>query len=606
MFYSESLIEEVRIRNDIVSVVSSYVSLTRQGRRMVGLCPFHSEKTPSFSVDATKQMFYCFGCQKGGNVFHFVMNIENLDFPEALKQLADRAGVVLPESEDKGERERSELKKEISRLNTEAARYFYRNLAGPGGMEAQKYLLNRGLPQNIVKKFGLGYAEDSWNALSQHFIRKGVSSAVLEKAGLAFENPNGMTDKFRNRIMFPIFDIRGNVVAFGGRVMDKSQPKYMNSPETLLYSKSKELYGMNFARVSKSKQLVMVEGYMDVISLHAAGIDTAVASLGTAFTQQQAWVLKKYAEEVIVAFDSDLAGQNAAVRGIEILENAGCAVRVLQVPEGKDPDDYVRKHGPERFRRLMDDALTLLEFRLLLQKKQNPGETPDNRVQLLNGMADVLAMHGNAIEREMTLKNLAGEYKVSIESLKTEVDKRLHRRGIHAETTRVAGRFGSSNTLTGMTRRVSKFGDTAWNRYDESELLLLCLLGNENRLVEEVILRMPLTRYKGNLSKDVAVKLYDRLLRNHEASLAELVNDLASEAASAIIHLSETKGTVENPEKAVEDLLRRLERTALEDEKQWILDTLRNEKDEEKRKGMGMELNRVITRMSEVKNVSQS
>lgn len=596
MLYSEDLIEEVRIRNDIVSVVSGYVHLQRQGKRMVGLCPFHGEKTPSFSVDASKQVFYCFGCQKGGNVFHFVMGIENLEFPDALKQLADRAGISLPEPVDDGERERSKLKKDITALNREAARFYYTCLAGPEGRSAQQYLAGRGLQEKTLRIFGLGFAPDSWDSLCRTLQEKGATPWMLEASGLASASRNGLVDRFRNRVMFPIFDIRGNIVGFGGRVMDGSQPKYMNSPDTPLYNKSHELYAMNFARVSSSKRLIMVEGYMDVISLHQAGIDTAVASLGTAFTQHQAWMLKKYAEEVIIAYDADTAGQNATLRGIEILEATGCPVRILQIPDSKDPDEYVRNHGAERFKALLDTSLSLLEFRLLVQKRAHPGQDVEDRVHLLNGMADVLATHENAIEREMTMAGISGEYKVSMESLKTEVEKRLRKKGQGSVPTRVSG-----NAL--FKRQVTD--GPARNRYDESELLLLCLLGNENRLFEELLLRRPVAAYRGTISRVVATKLYERLQSRREASLAELANDLPPEAASAMIHMAETRGTVDDADKAIEDLLRRLERISLEDEKQWILENIRSEKDGEKLRELGVELNRIIARMSAIQAVGR-
>ncbi len=590
MLYSEEIIEEVRIRNDIVGVVSGYVHLERRGRHLMGLCPFHGEKTPSFSVDPTKQLFYCFGCQRGGNVFHFLMGIENLDFPEALRQLADRANIQLPESEDEGERERARLKKDIINLNREAARFFYASLAGPQGREAQQYLIRRGLAEKTIRAFGLGFAPDSWDGLIRTLREKGAADTLIEQAGLSVQSRNGLLDRFRNRVMFPIFDIRGNIVAFGGRVMEKLEPKYLNSPETALYSKSRELYAMNFARHASSKRLVMVEGYMDVISLHQAGVDTAIASLGTALTQQQVWVLKKYAEEVILAYDADAAGQNAILRGIELLEAADVPVRVLQIPDGKDPDEYVRTHGADKFRHLMDQAMSVLSFRLLLKQRANPGQEVADRVALLTGMAEVLASHENAIEREMNIARIAGEYHVSADALRTEVDKRLRRRDRSAGTNRVS--------LSAQRPRGVVDGP-ARNRYDEGELLLLCLLANENRLFEELLLRMPLEQYRGVVSTPVAHKLYERLQTRREATLAELVNDLPPDAASAMIHMAQTRGMVDDADRAVADLLRRLERLALEDRKQWILESIRSETDVTRRSELGVELNRVITRLSE-------
>lgn len=590
MLYSEEIIEEVRIRNDIVGVVSGYVHLDRRGRHLMGLCPFHGEKTPSFSVDPAKQLFYCFGCQRGGNVYHFLMGIENLDFPEALRQLADRAGIQLPESEDAGERERAHLKKEITNLNREAARFFYACLAGPQGRQSQQYLMRRGLTEKTIRAFGVGFAPDTWDGLIRVLRDKGASLELIEQAGLSVQSRNGPLDRFRNRVMFPIFDIRGNIVAFGGRVMEKAEPKYLNSPETALYSKSRELYGMNFARNASSKRLVMVEGYMDVISLHQAGIDTAIASLGTALTQQQVWVLKKYAEEVILAYDADAAGQNAILRGIELLESADVPVRVLQIPDGKDPDEYVRTHGAEKFQYLMDQALSLLSFRLLLKQRANPGKDVEDRVALLTGMAEVLATHENAIEREMTMSRIAEEYHVSTDALRTEVEKRLRRRDRPSSTVRVS--------LTEHRPRGVVDGP-ARNRYDEGELLILCLLANENRLFDDLLLRLPLEQYRGAVSRHVAQKLYERLHARHEATLAELVNDLSPDAASAMIHMAQTRGMVDDADQAVEDVLRRLERMTLEDRKQWILESIRAETDTDRRAELGMELNRVITRLSE-------
>jgi len=355
MLYPEQIIEEVRLRNDIVEVVSGYVKLEKKGRSYWGLCPFHNEKTPSFSVEPNKQFFYCFGCNKGGSVIHFIMNIENLEFVEALKFLADRAGIALPETEDPQEREKAEQRKVILEINRQAARFYFRSLAGKDGLKAQNYLKKRGLLAKTIKQFGLGYAPAEWDGLTRELLKQHFPADLLIKSGLSIRAKSGeLVDRFRDRIMFPIFDIRGNIVGFGGRVLDGSMPKYMNSPDTPVYNKSRELYGLNYARMSPSKRLLIVEGYMDVISLHQAGIDFAVASLGTALTRMQAWILKKYSEEVIIAYDSDSAGQAATMRGLDILEETGCNVKVLILPEGKDPDEYIRIHGPDKFKNLID------------------------------------------------------------------------------------------------------------------------------------------------------------------------------------------------------------------------------------------------------------
>ena len=324
MLYPEQVIEEVRLRNDIIEVVSGYVKLERKGRSYWGLCPFHSEKTPSFHVEPNKQFFYCFGCNKGGSVIQFIMNIENLEFVDALKLLADRAGIALPESEDPKERERARRRKKIIELNRLAARFFFSSLAGDNGLEARNYLYRRGLSDKTIRKFGLGYSPAGWDELTRMLLENKYPESLLLESGLSVRSKSGeLIDRFRGRIMFPIFNIRGNIIGFGGRVLDGSMPKYMNSPDTPVYNKSRELYGLNYARTSPSKRLLIVEGYMDVISLHQAGIDFAVASLGTALTKMQGWILKKYSEEVIIAYDSDAAGRAATLRGLEILRKPG-------------------------------------------------------------------------------------------------------------------------------------------------------------------------------------------------------------------------------------------------------------------------------------------
>ena len=365
MYYPEEVIEDVRIRNEIVEVASSYIKLERKGRRYFALCPFHGEKTASFCIEPSKQFFYCFGCNKGGSVIHFIMNIENLEFLDAIRFLADRAGVTLPEPDDNKEKEKARLRKNILEVNKEAARFFFSNLASSSGIDAQGYLKKRNLTEKAIKQFGVGVAPQSKNALTEHLLKKGMSKDLLLKAGISLETKDGnLIDRFRGRIMFPIFNIRGNTIGFGGRALGDIQPKYMNSPDTLVFNKSRELYGLNYARLSKSNKLLIVEGYMDVISLHQGGIDYAVASLGTALTQSQAWILKKYSEEVIICYDSDTAGQAATLRGLDILEKSGCNVRVLLLPDGKDPDEYIKNNGSKKFKNLVDRAISLLEYKI--------------------------------------------------------------------------------------------------------------------------------------------------------------------------------------------------------------------------------------------------
>lgn len=598
MLYPEELIEEVRLRNDIIDVVSGYVKLERKGRRYFGLCPFHNEKSPSFSVEPAKQFFYCFGCNKGGTVIQFIMNIEHLDFLEALKYLAERAGIALPEPEDSEEREKSRKRNEILDLNKEAARYFFSVLASKSGLTAQGYLKRRGLTEKTIRQFGMGLSPTNWSELSNQLLSKGVSKEVLLSSGLSLKAKSGeLIDRFRDRIMFPIFDIRGNIIGFGGRVMDNTQPKYMNSPDTPVYSKSRELYGLNYARQSKSKMLLMVEGYMDVISLHQAGIDYAVASLGTALTQMQAWILKKYSDEVIIAYDADSAGQAATLRGLEILEKAGCFVRVLLIPEGKDPDEYVRNNGPEKFKNLVSGAISLLDYKIRVQENMHNLDTVDDKLKLLNSVADILAAQENSIERELYSKNYAEQYGISLESLQSEVLKRIKRK-----------RSAQTRAITLPNKRSE--GPGAINplsvdaRYGELEYMILVMLCNENRLYQRISLNYALDAFKDQGAKIVAEKLYRKLDQNKSCILAELLNELEPATSSYLIHLSETKCELEDVEKATIHLLNKLEVLRLEEMQKETIERIKNEKNGIKRQELGFEFSKRAERISELKKMA--
>jgi len=597
MFYPEELIEEVRVRNDIIEVVSSYVKLERKGRRYFGLCPFHNEKSPSFCVEPSKQLFYCFGCNKGGSVIQFIMGIENLDFLEALKFLADRVGIVLPEPEDTMEREKSQLRKHILDINREAARFFFSTLASKNGARAQAYLKKRGLTENTVKQFGLGFAPGGWNELTINLLDKGVGKDLLLSSGLSIQTKTGeLVDRFRNRIMFPIFDIRGNIVGFGGRVIDDTQPKYMNSPDTPVYNKSRELYGLNFARQSKSRKLLIVEGYMDVISLHQAGIDYAVASLGTALTQSQAWILKKYAEEVIIAYDSDSAGQAATLRGLDILEKAGCNIRVLLIPDGKDPDEYIRNNGPEKFKNLVDRAISLLDYKIRAEKNMYNLDTLDDKLKLLNSIADILAAHDNNIERELYAKNYAQQYGISLESLNGEIQKRRSRQLSREKTYQL-----SKNTVS--ERGFPEFPQID-PRFGELEHMLLVMLCNENRLFDKVSKEYNLDAYIDKGARKIAERLYKRLEQNKTCVLAELLNVLDHREASYMVRVAETNSGLEDADKATQQILNKLEILKLEDMQKQTLERIKNEEDGMIRQKLGLEFSKRAERIAELKRMT--
>lgn len=595
MLYPEQIIEEVRLRNDIVEVVSGYVKLERKGRSYWGLCPFHNEKTPSFSVEPNKQFFYCFGCNKGGSVIHFIMNIENLEFVEALKFLADRAGIALPESDDPYEREKAEQRKIILEINRQAARFYFKTLAGKDGLKAQDYLRKRGLLAKTVKQFGLGYAPAGWDVLTRELQKQHFPEDLLIKSGLSIRAKSGeLIDRFRDRIMFPIFDIRGNIIGFGGRVLDGSMPKYMNSPDTPVYNKSRELYGLNYARMSASKRLLIVEGYMDVISLHQSGIDFAVASLGTALTRMQAWILKKYADEIIIAYDSDSAGQAATMRGLDILDEIGCNVKVLILPEGKDPDEYIRIHGPEKFKNLIDRAISLLDYKIRVKKNMHNLDTLEDKLKLLNGIADTLAEHDNPIERELYAKNYAQEYGISYESLLEEINKRASRKSRSGDFT------ASVRDGRGQLAAVQK-KEGSDPRYSELEHMLLVMLCHENRFFKLISQNYDLESYRDRQAGEIARKLYRKLEENKSCVLAELLNDLDPGSASYLVRLSETKGEINEPEKAIRQILHRLEILKLEDLQKQTIERIKNEQDGEIRQQLGLEFSIRAEKIAELK-----
>ncbi|MCR1952520.1 MULTISPECIES: DNA primase [unclassified Clostridium] len=407
MQISEEILEKVKEQNDIVDVISESVRLKRSGRNFSGLCPFHNEKSPSFSVSQDKQIYKCFGCGESGNVITFVMKNKNMPFVEAVKYLADRVNITI--ESDKGRISPAAKKRELLyKVNVEAARFFYSNLRLT--KEAKEYFLNRGIKEETIKRFGLGFAKDSWNNLLFHLRKLGFKDDLLLEAGLisTSERTGNKYDRFRNRVIFPVFDYRGKVIGFGGRVLDDSKPKYLNSPETLVFQKGTNLYGLNFAIKSKMQEryFIIVEGYMDLITLHQYGITNVVASLGTALTTNQARLLRRYADKVIISYDADIAGQAATMRGLDILKEAGFDVRVLSIPQGKDPDEYVRSNGKDAFIKLINNAEGLIDYRL---KKAEEGiniKDSNDLIKYGKRVTEILASV-NSIEKDVYIKKIS-------------------------------------------------------------------------------------------------------------------------------------------------------------------------------------------------------
>lgn len=428
MAINDAFLSELKMRTDIMDLVSSYVSLNsrRQGRTHKGLCPFHNEKTPSFMVYEDTQSFYCFGCGAGGDAITFTMKIENLDYIEAVKLLAERAGLTMPQ--DGYDDSLTQKKNRILAANREAARFFHSCLLEEKNSHALNYFLNRGITPQTIKHFGLGYAPDSWDSLIKHMKTKGFSINELYEADLvkkSTKNGERFYDNFRNRMMTPIIDIRGNVIGFGGRVLDDSKPKYVNTSDTLVYKKSHEVFAMNYAKNSKEDFLIVAEGYMDVIALHQAGFTNAVACLGTALTQEQARLMKRYTDEVVLSYDSDEAGQKATRRAMQIFSDSGLKVRVLQLRGGKDPDEIIKKHGRERFKSLLDGAENDTEFNLIKIGEKYDITVSDGKMSFLKEASQFLATLPSPVERETYCLKLASMTEVSADAIRQEINRNL-------------------------------------------------------------------------------------------------------------------------------------------------------------------------------------
>lgn len=428
MAFSPAFLDEVNNRNPIEDVVGQYVSLTRKGNNMFGLCPFHGEKTASFSVAPDKGIYYCFGCHKGGGAVNFIMEIESLSYPDAVRFLAKRAGLEVPE--DREENSQYKKKERLWNLCKEAARYFHQQLKTPAATEVWEYIRKRGLSPSTVTRFGLGFAPNQWTGLMDAMIAKGYEKSELLDAGLVLKHKEKGTfyDRFRNRLMFPIIDVRGNVIGFGGRVMDDSTPKYLNSPETLIFNKRRNLFAMNVVKKTKSDCIILTEGYMDAIALHQYGFDCAVASLGTSLTQEHADLLCKYTDQVVLTYDGDAAGQNATQRAIPMLEKTGLKVRILRMQGAKDPDEFLKKFGADRFKLLLEGCEDQAQYRLLSLQKQFDLSVADQKVEFASKAAELISTFPSAVQREIYGVRAAEMAGLTAEVMSLEIKKAYKRR----------------------------------------------------------------------------------------------------------------------------------------------------------------------------------
>lgn len=458
MYYPEELVEEVRVRNDIVDVVSGYVRLQKKGANHWGCCPFHNEKTPSFAVNGAKQMYHCFGCGAGGNVYTFVMNYENYTFPEAVKMLAARAGVSLPEAEyDEEQKQRQNHRQHLLDVNREAATFFYYQLRSPQGQVGYRYLADRELSDETMRKFGLGYTGRSGAGLIRHLKQKGFEDRLIIEAGLGSHNERtGLVSPFWNRVMYPIQDIHNRVIGFGGRVMGEGEPKYLNSQETPVFDKRRNLYGLNFARTARSGNIILCEGYMDVIALHQAGFTQAVASLGTAFTAEQAVLLKRYTDKVLLAYDSDGAGVKAALRGIGILREAGLSGKIINMQPCKDPDEFIKKNGRDAFQERIDQAENSFFFEIRMLERDFDLKDPESKTLFYREIAKKLCSFSVDVERENYLEAVADKYHIGFENLRRLVGSYAMQTGVDKPPERPRSGVRQKNSPQENSRRTQR------------------------------------------------------------------------------------------------------------------------------------------------------
>ena len=550
MYYSDEIIEEVRSKNDIVDVISSYVKLQKKGSSYFGLCPFHNEKSPSFSVSREKQMYYCFGCGAGGNVFTFLMEYENYSFQEALKYLADRAGVDLPEAEySKEARERADQKAILLEINKVAAQYFYVQLKSPQGAHALSYLKDRGLSDEMIHSFGLGYSNKYSNDLYQYLKSKGYRDELIVKAGLVtVDERYGASDKFWNRVMFPIMDSISRVIGFGGRVMGDAKPKYLNSPETMIFDKSRNLYGPNRARSSRKPYFLLCEGYMDVISLHQAGFSNAVASLGTALTPGHAALIKRYVKEVYLTYDSDEAGTKAALRAMPILKDVGITARIIRMEPYKDPDEFIKNLGAEAFEERIHKARNGFMFGLEILERDYDLTTPEGKTDFMKEAAKRLAQFDEEIERSNYIEAVAKTYHVGFEELRKLVLKMAVQTGLAKPVERPKRLDGKSKEKE--------------DGHVKSQKILLTWLIEDEGIFNQIRRYITPDDFTGELYKKVAALLYEQY-EEKDVNPARIMNHFTDEEEHReVASLFHTKirelTTISEQEKALKETIIRV------------------------------------------------
>lgn len=560
MFYPEELVEEIRMKNDIVDVVGSYVKLQKKGGSHMGLCPFHNEKSPSFSVSGQKQMYHCFGCGVGGNVFTFIMEYENYTFVEALKFLAARVGINLPEAEYSEEaKKQAGLKNRLLEINKEAARYFYYQLKSERGQAAYQYLSKREISDDTIKQFGLGYSNKTGDDLYQYLKHLGYEDSILRESGLiSFDETKKVYDKFWNRVMYPIMDVNNRVIGFGGRVMGEGMPKYLNSPETKLFDKSRNLYGMNFARVSRKPNMIICEGYMDVIALHQAGFTNAVASLGTAFTGLQANLLKRYTNEVLLTYDSDAAGVKAALRAIPILKEAGLTAKVVDMKPYKDPDEFIKALGAEEFQSRLDKAGNSFLFEVEVLERDYDLADPEQKTRFFNEAARKMLVFTEEIERNIYIETVASKYMIGFDNLR-----------------KLVNRYGAQIVVgqNDQTREQNRAGTRQKNPPEDgmkqSQKILLTWLIEDTKVFDQIKGIIEPGDFTQELYRQVAKMLFQQFELEHKVTPAKIINYFESkeeQSEAASLFNMAVRGEMNDSEKkkALEETVMRIKKNSLD------------------------------------------
>ena len=604
--YSDEIIEEVRQNNDVVDIISQYVHLTRKGRNYFGLCPFHSEKSPSFSVSPDRQIFHCFGCGVGGNVYTFLMKIEGITFKESLEQLAERANIQLPTLENNADTAKEELKAKVYKVNEFTAEFYHKNLYQPVAKIGQEYVKKRKMNQETLEAYRIGFS-GKYDELYKALKAEGFGEREILESGLVNKRDNGTyIDRYRERLMFPICDVRGKVIAFGGRILDDSkikdpkfpQPKYINSPENVVYSKGRHLFGLNVAKKESAKKLLIVEGYMDVISLHQRGITNVVGALGTALTEQQGWLLRKSTEQVILGFDADGAGQTAIARSMEILQKMGCDMRVLQIEGAKDPDEYIVKFGEGRFKLAMDNAISLVEFKVKNLKKDLNLENTSDKIKFLNEIAKILSKVDNTMEREIYIEKIAKGYNISKEAIYAEVNKLIYRGNKGDKGDKL---LQSKNKETkNLVNKIKEQGVIDEDLERRENTIIAILLENNKEAFYRIKEKIKTEDFKNEINKKIAIRLYEEL-EKEDANINKLIDEFDEETQSHITMLMATDYEIENIDKAVEDILIKYEKEKLDNRKKEILKQLEVESDAEKKMQLGKELSNIIIALSKIR-----